>query len=58
MKFSSVPFFTPDSNLLSCELDNLRFNCYIESFDIKAKSKTRILLQFLMKNLKLFIHHL
>ena len=58
MKFSSVPFFTPDFNLLSCELDNLRFNCYIESFYIKAKTKTRILLQFLVKNLKLYIHHL
>ena len=39
-KVTSVPFFIPNFNLLSCELDNFTFiKCYIESFyiDIKAK---------------------
>ena len=29
-----LPFFIPDCNLLSCELDNFTLKCYIESFYI------------------------
>ena len=40
-KVISVPFFTPDFNLLNCELDNFMFKLYIESFyiDIILKQK-------------------
>ena len=32
-KVISVPFFIPDFNLLSCELETfMRLECYIESF--------------------------
>ena len=31
-KVTSVPFFIPDFHLVSCELDNFTFKCYIESF--------------------------
>ena len=33
-KVTSVPFFIPDFNLISCELDNLTLNVFIESYDI------------------------
>ena len=54
-KVASPPLFIPDFNLLSCEFDNLRLNFYIESSYIKVKIKIRILLQFVVKNLKLFL---
>ena len=54
-KVTSVLTFISYFNLLSCELDNFTFKCYIESFHIKAKNKVRILLKFLAKNVKLFL---
>ena len=55
LKVTSVPFFIPDFNSLSCKLDNLHLKCYNESFYIKAKNKITILLQFLVKKLKQFL---
>ena len=44
VKVTSVPFYIPDFNLLSCEWDNFTF-----------KNKIRMLLQFFERNLKLFL---
>ena len=38
-KVTSVPFFIPDFNLLSCELDNLTFKMLYESFYTNIMSK-------------------
>ena len=37
-KVTSVPFFTADLKLLSCELEILHLMFYIESFYIKTKT--------------------
>ena len=55
-KVTSVLFFIADFNLLRYELDNCTFNTlYWVIFYIKAKYKIRIFLQFLVKNLNLFL---
>ena len=45
-----VPFFIADFNLLSCELDHFTFKVLKQK-----KKKITILLQFLAKNVKLFL---
>ena len=45
-KVISVPFFIPDFNLLSCELDSFMFNCYIESFYIDVTLKQNKIVEY------------
>ena len=55
-KVTLVPYFIADFNLLGCELDSFIFNkLYWIIFYILEKHKSRILLQLLVKNLKLFL---
>ena len=52
---TSVPFFIPSFNLLSCELKNFIFKGYTETFYINTilkQNKFKILSPFLVKNLK------
>ena len=55
---TSVQFFIPDFNLLSCEIDNFTLKYYIESFctDIILKqNKFKMLSPFLVRNVKRFL---
>ena len=57
-KNTSVQFFIPDFNLLSCEIDNFTLKYYIESFctDIILKqNKFKMLSPFLVRNVKRFL---
>ena len=57
-KVTSVPFFIPGFNSLSCELVNLYLKYHIESFEnniILKQNRFTILSQFLEKNLNWFL---
>ena len=50
-KITSVPFFTPDFNLLSCELDNFTFKELFYIDIILKQNKFTLLSLLLLKNL-------
>ena len=54
-RITSAPFFILDFDLLSCELDNFTFKMLYRIILDKSKNKIKILLQFLVKNIKWFL---